>query len=212
MKRLILSAALLAFLASGVIASASFGEEGILPTPAVFTGSSGKGELEDVKGNKLTFPSDALLGFEFTTDKTGKFTDIHYKEAKAFGLFSANSVGDAAGIILTGGGKSTLCLINSATLEFGVIIEFEKAIVIEVPAAGARIEMKGSILATISPNGLGSVKILRLTQKSGKQTVKECEGKKAGLLASLNGGAFTEAGEATEETLTGAKETELMAK
>jgi opacity protein-like surface antigen len=213
MRRLILGVALLAVLASSAIAaSAAFAEEGLLPTPVTFTGTSGKGTLEDIKGNKITCSSDEVLGAEFTTDKSGKYTDIHFKGCKAFGLFGANSVGDPAETILTGGGTLTLCLINSATLEFGVVIELSKTVVIEVPAAGSKVEVKGNVIGSVGPNTLGKVKTLKLTQKEGKQTVKECEGKKAGLTASLNGGAFVEAGEATEETLTGAKETELMDK
>jgi hypothetical protein len=183
-----------------VVAAAS-AEEGLLPLKVPLTGSGGTSTLEDTAGNKVACSSSTLLGTEFATDRTGTFTDLHFKGCKAFGLFGANSVLDETAVVLTGSGTLAVCLINSATLQFGVFLAFNKTIVIEVPSAKAKVEIKGSLIGALSPNSFGKVKTATFSVTKGMAVLKECEGKKAQLLISLNGGTFIEAGKATTETL-----------
>jgi hypothetical protein len=199
-------------LGATVVVAAS-AEEGLLPLKVPLTGTGGTSTLEDTKGNKVSCTSSTLLGTEFATDRTGTFADLHFKGCKAFGLFGANSVLDETAVVLTGSGTLGICLIDSTTLEFGVFLAFDKTIVIEVPAAKDKVEIKGSLIGALSPNNLGEVKTATFSVTKGMAGIKECEGKKAQLLISLNGGAFIEAGKATTETLratNGKTELELM--
>jgi hypothetical protein len=213
MKRLTLVVCMFAALiaTSATIVATASAEEGLLPIKVPLTGTSGGGTLEDTKGNKITCTSDTLLGAEFTTDKKGKYTDLHFKGCKAFGLFAANSVLDEKEVILTGPGTLEICLINSSKLEFGVFLTIEKTVTIEVPSVKSKVEVKGTVIGVLSPNALGKTKTAVFSQAKGVTSIKECEGKKAQLLASLNGEPFVEAGEATTETLSATNGTTELA-
>jgi hypothetical protein len=211
MKRLTLVVCIFAALvatSATMVASAS-PAEGLLPIKVPITGTSEKGALVDVNGNSITCTSDTLLGVIFTTDKKGTFTDLHFKGCKAFGLFAANSALDEKEVILTGDGDLEICLLEPKKLEFGVYLTLLHTVVIEVPAAKSKVEVKGTVIGTLGANALSKTKTAKFSQTKGVAAIKECEGKKAQLLASLAGGAFVEAGEETTEILTGEKELQL---
>jgi hypothetical protein len=191
-----------------IVASAS-AEEGLLPIKVPISGTSEKGSLMDINGNSITCSSDTLLGVIFTTDKKGTFTDLHFKGCKAFSLFADNSPLDEKEVILTGDGDLEICLIEPKKLEFGVYLTLLHTVIIEVPAAKSKVEVKGTLIGTLGANALSKTKTVKFSQTKGVAAIKECEGKKAQLLVSLNGGAFVEAGEETTETLTGEKELQL---
>jgi hypothetical protein len=217
-KRLKL-AIMAAVVASAFTAVSAYALEGLLPTKVPLVGTSGKGTLEDKKGNKITCTKDEVLGLEFTTNTEGKYESIHFTGCKAFGIFGANTTGDAAEVILVKGKKTTICLINSATLEFGVFLEVENTV---INAGGNTVEVKGSVIGAIAPaeNGSSLSKVLKFKQSKGAPAVKECKDeagavKKAKLEATLNKKETSEAGEETEETTSakdGITKLELMDK
>ena len=203
---------------SATSAATASAVEGMLPINVPLTITSGITLLMDVNGNSFACTSDTILGAVFTTDTAGTFTDLHCKGAKAFGLFSANSPFDEKEVILWGGGTIEICLIDSVHLVFGAFMQFQKTVVVEVPAAKAKIEIKGSVVGTLSANALSKTKTAKFSQSKGAAGIKECKDEKGGvkkaqLLASLNGGAFVEVGVEATETLSatnGTTELELM--
>ena len=203
MRRLTVTLIVLAAILSigGTFAASASAVEGILPTNVPLTITSGITLLMDVNGNSFSCTSDTILGAVFTTDTIGTFTDLHCKGAKAFSIFAANSALDEKEVILWGAGTIEICLIDSVHLVFGAFMHFEKTVTVEVPAAKSKIEIKGSIIGALSANALSKTKTAKFSQSKGAAAIKECGGKKAQLLASLNGGAFVEAGVEATETL-----------
>jgi len=211
---------LLALFALGAFAASASAEEGFLPTSKANI-LGGASTLETKAGSKIKCEKLDESAVTFTNDKTATAT-LHWSGCRAEGLFAVNSTGDAAEVILVKV-KFLVCLdpkSSAGTLvdEFGVAGEVEGTAKLEVPAAKAEIEVKGTALGAVLTTGkakLFSVEFLAAAAKEGKQAVTEClQGTTKivhNLLANKNKGAF----EAASENVVGGliqfeKETELM--
>lgn len=148
-RTLVAFVALFAF--SAVLANvASAAEPEFSPVPAKpkFTISSAAGKLANLNGETIECKKDKGKG-EITGAKTIS-AEVDFEECIAL-FFTANSLGDSPGTILT---KLTgeLCFINKATLEVGVYLTPEP-VHIEVPSAGALVAVAGTIVGKITPDG-----------------------------------------------------------
>jgi hypothetical protein len=205
-------ATIVGLLALAAIASASAFAVApeFLPNPAkgtTFKGTSGKGELQIKGGGTIKCESDTSTG-EITGQKALTAT-VTFKECKALG-FAANSAGDASGVILTAL-SGELCELAKASKTVGADLTLPANVVIEVPVAKQKIEVKGSVIGEIKPVGKKqSTGELVFTQKEGVQVPTKCEGgAEQILLAKEAEKEFKQAGEATTESLTFSKEIEV---
>jgi hypothetical protein len=169
---------LLALFALGsFVASAASATEGVLP-PSNFTGSGGAGQLETLSKEKIECTAVSVKEGKMTNDEEGT-ASLDFEGCKAvtfFGSFSANTLGDAAGIILAKV-KSTVCLVKSAELVFGLAIAPTETVHVEVPAVGALLLVKGTVIAELEGKGLkGKEFKFKLAGKEGDQTAAlKCE-------------------------------------
>lgn len=184
---------------------------GILPGQGnTFTSKGGKGTLETVNGTQITCENSSMEG-KLSSETAGEAT-ISFKGCKVFG-FAANSLGQAkeeikAEIALT------LCYLDKAKVEVGVLVELKNALHIEVPSLATLISVTGSAVGKISPINFeektGPFE-LRLEQGKGKQTQSNCEGgSEESFKTSINGGKAEQSGEATIEETTFKESTEVM--
>lgn len=208
----VVGAALLAVLALTAIAASSAlaALPEFLPGSGVtITGTSGKGALQIKGGGTIKCEKDVPLG-EINGAKTAAI-DVHFEGCKAIG-FAANSVGDAAGVILVKG-TGTLCYLSKAAKTVGLSVEVSPTLQIEVPTAKQKIEVKGTIIGEAKPvNSSKTTGEVVFTQKEGVPGIEKCEGVAAPvLLAKEAEKEFKPAGEETTEALTFSKAVELMA-
>jgi hypothetical protein len=182
-----------------------------LPNPAkgtTFTGTSGAGELQIKGGGTIKCSSDKSTG-EITGQKAIKAT-VTFEGCKAIG-FAANTASDLPGVILTEL-TGELCEIEKAKKLVGAKLTLPSTVIIEVPTAKQKIEVKGSVIGEVKPVGVKqSTGELVFTQKEGVQKPTKCEGDETEsiLLAKEAEKAFKQAGEATTESLTFSKEIEV---
>jgi len=153
MKRLrILGLSLLALFALGAIAAnAALAEEGVLE-PQNFSIKGGAQKLENLNKESITCTSVTGNGVPLPAGE--KDRDTHSTGTLTFtgctsGGFAANTLGDVAGTILSEV-LYLLCLLNSATLDWGVLIEPKpQPVHIEVPALKILILVKGAIIGDL---------------------------------------------------------------
>jgi len=170
--------AVMAFAAiTAATASTVFGAraEGFLPKLAgFFIGSGTGGTLEALGGLSVSCTATSILEGTMETDSHGT-VGIHYTGCKALGAFAANSKGDAAGTVLVPS-IWLLCLIATKTLEYGIWIEPVGTVIIEVPAAGAKLSKTGGGIARIVENKLSLKKTLTFKGTKGDTEPKTCTG------------------------------------
>jgi len=186
----------------------------ILPSPTKsapleLTATVGKTVLESVKA-KVECKEGTASG-SFTASREGT-TSIDLHGCKSTGI-ACHSTGDATEVILI-----------SANVE---LVDLEKSkllLAMEIALKELHVECGGVVSVVVKGGAIGEASgiesgkkaksgTLIFKQEKGKQAIKEClftkafcEGKKFLLEASLNGGAFEEAGLETEEKLTFSKE------
>lgn len=181
-----------------------------------FTGSTAATTIETAKGTTVTCKSATVEGTA-TTKRSGTF-HLAEKECKSSGV-ACTGTGDSSGVILaTGewhladdsadviGERLGVTFVLLSPEEFGFTC-----------AALVKVKTKGKVLAAISPADVETTAYeLQLNETKGKEEFTQYENE-AGeavttkLEASINGGAFEEAGiHATEAKLTTAKATKLL--
>jgi len=171
-----------------------------LPNSGKYTAKSGKGALQIKGGTEIKCTADTAVG-TITGAKTTTVT-IDFTGCTAFGLFTANSLGDAAGTILTTATGELCTLTYNPLLTVGLKLSPTGKVHIEV--AGNLALVEGTLIGEMKPinsKKLGGFK-LELTQKGGEQAIKECRGGSIETLkGSENEGAVKEAGEETTDEI-----------
>jgi len=169
---------LLAVFALGAFAAVSASaEEGFLPTPkGTILVLGGKSILEGANTENIKCEKLDDSTITFTNDKTasGKF---HWLECTAAFGFQANSLGDAAGVILAEV-KLLVCLdpkdVNGKLLEaFGVAGEVSK-LHLEVPTVGVLKEVNGIALGLVLTAGPAKLWSVEFLGSKGAQTARSC--------------------------------------
>jgi hypothetical protein len=218
MKRIrTLSLALLAIVAlSAVTAVAASAEEGFLPLKTKgFTIEGGKSTLNTAANLPILCGKlDASKG-TMEKDKHGTVT-LQWLECSVAGI-GLNSVGDSSKTVLA---KVLLlvCLINTATLEFGIAAETDETITLEAPALGAKIAIKGRVIGTVLAKAGVKAKVFSVdfVGAKGVQNVTKCtdsSGTKEHTLqaeSSLGKKLETASEEVEKGTMTFEEEVELM--
>lgn len=172
-----------------------------------FTGESASSTFETAKGTAVTCAKSTIEGTG-TTTKSGTF-HLAEKECLSTGV-ACTGTGDASGVMLFTG-EWHLVPYRGNTL---ILFSFEEA---KASCSIVTLKVKGSLLAAIGPTVSKTKKYeLTLAESGGKQgefwEYENDAGEKlaAGLLASVNGGAFEGTGmKSTEDKLTTEVETEL---
>jgi hypothetical protein len=172
---------LLALFSLGAFAaSAASAEEGVLPA-STFTGTGGAGQLETLNKQKIECKEVSVLEGKFVANDKEGTANLHFTKCKAEGFLPVNSLGDASEVILAKV-KFTVCLVNSATLTFGMAITPSETVHIEVPSLAQLLLVKGTVIAELEGAGLkGKEFKFKLAGKEGDQTAAlkcEVEGKK----------------------------------
>jgi hypothetical protein len=128
-------------------------------------------------------------------------------ECTSLGL-PTRSVGNFEGFIAMKV-EGELCWINETTKDVGVFLTITPpaGVTLEVPGAKTNYVVKGNVIGLITPFKVATTEFkLKLAQVAGAQNVTECQNggvvKKASLLTSTNGGAFTQSGVQSEYDLT----------
>lgn len=195
MKQLrIICLALFALLALGAYASSmASAEEGVLE-PLTSSGTGGTARLETEK-EKIVCKEVKILEAKFLTEKEKDqhgTADLHFVGCKAEELVGANTLGDAAEVILVKV-LFLVCLTNPSTLLFGLLIQPLETVHVEVPAVKALILIKGAVIAQDEEGQLKSKEPLFLLKGTkGKQTeALECE---------INGNKFKHTLEAAKDS------------
>jgi hypothetical protein len=136
-----------------------------------FTGASKKAKLQVKNGATIECTKSKASG-SLTSNTTASFT-LDCEGVKSLGL-SANSLGDASGIVLLNVTAET-CFINlSPTLEAGLIITLSP-VHIEVPAASQLVVLEGSYVAKLEPiNTPTHASGVLTAQKGGVQSIDGC--------------------------------------
>jgi hypothetical protein len=214
--KLMLTALLaLCALNAAVATSVASAEEGFLPT-TTYSGAGGALGLETLAKEKISCKATSILEATMKNDSEGSIGSIHVTGCTALG-FPMNSLGDEKEVWLIVGAATTLCLINSTTLEYGILIKLKETLHIEVPLASLLFTISGSIIGKISPNTKGKEKTITFEQTTGDSKPTKCTGAKAkeALTAELkyeqNESGKPENSGLTDTTkLTFAAETEIM--
>jgi hypothetical protein len=170
-------------------------------TKIKFTSFSGPGTLAVAAGNTIECTSDTDEG-EITGVKTVTLT-VDFRKCTIFGLFGAHSLGDAENTILTSA-TGTLCYINEAKKEVGLVLTPTGLLHIEAPNAGALALIKGTLIGRLTPVNTTSLHgELILKQEKGVQAVLGCEGLagETHLSTSENEGTFKASGEGTTDAI-----------
>lgn len=141
---------LLAVFALGAFAaSTASAEEGLLPTQEAkeASGEGGGGTLKTLGGEEIKCEKVSILNVLFLPKSDIHGTaDLHFKGCTALGLFEARTLLDEPGVILAKV-LFLICLINSAALVFGILIEPTETVHIEVKALGTLVLVKGAVIA-----------------------------------------------------------------
>ena len=168
-------------------------------TKVKYTSFSGPGTLAVSGGNTIECASDTDAG-EITGAKTVSLT-VDFKTCKIFGLIGAHSLGDAENTILTSA-TGTLCYLNEAKKEVGLILTPTGELHIEAPNAGALAEIEGSVIGQLTPVNKTTLRgELILKQKEGKQELLKCGSTETHLETAENEGTFKASGEGTTDAI-----------
>jgi hypothetical protein len=210
--KLVLLAVLAITAVAAITAATASAELGLLPN-TTFTGKGGAGVLLTLAKAEIACKKNTIaLSVESATekDKHGEFT-IKFEGCTAFGL-ATNSLGDAAGIILTPV-LWLLCFIKASTLEMGILVKLDTDIHLEVPSLKQLFAIKGSAVGAITPDAKKATAFtVEFKQKAGDQEPNECEknGVVEKLEVELEGKAAEGSGLTQKEEVTSDKETEIM--
>jgi len=170
-------AALMALFALGASSAMAVGPLGFLPNVAnpIIASTVSAGELTTLGGLISIKCAGGSVTGKIDSEDVALF-DVNFNTCTALG-FQSNSLGDAAGTILTGTLDGELCVIKtSPTLEIGLYISGVN-VHIEVPSLGALIIVHGSIIGKVTPlNSLkkGKFVVSFVTAGSGDQTDTKC--------------------------------------
>jgi hypothetical protein len=178
--------AVVAFTATSAFAAAEFLSE--FPNAFVNAKQIGKGALKNLNNEVIECNKGEVLGS--IVSKTLAEVDTHFSECKALG-FQANTLGDSAGVILTGTVSAVPCLINNKELEVGIFLTLAAPLHIEVPSLGALVTVLGTIIGKVTPDGVntkGPYKIVfkETAAKTGDPEWTSCGGKTASLLSAID--------------------------
>ena len=210
MKRIrIIGLMLLALFAlSAVAASAASAEEGFLPlSKKGLQVLSKEALLETHAKSQIKCKSTSGTG-TFKNDKEGSGT-FTFSGCTALG-FAANSLPEETKETIKAAVTYVICLINSAELKFGVAITPTSTVHIEVPALGALLEVKGTIIGEILTKS-GKLFVVDFNGKEGLGNVASCGTIKNSYESRKDPEAFEEASQKTTEGLMQFEETvELM--
>jgi hypothetical protein len=137
-----------------------------------FIGKGLGGKLLTLSGKEIKCETTNILSGTMETDSHGT-VDIHFEKCKAFGVFSAKSLGDAEGVILSIN-LWLICLIEPKTLVFGIWIE--PATPVHIEAAGILVTVQGGLIGKITPNGKSKTKTVTFEQAGGDTKIPSCTG------------------------------------
>jgi hypothetical protein len=193
MRRLTpLGLALLVLCTVGVVSADSvLAEEGILES-APFTGKGGVVTHTTLSKEVIQCQSSSGQG-TFSTEKekdqhgTGTVT---LKGCKTLG-FGINTLGDPAETIKARG-LFLICLVNSAKLEWGLLVEATEVVHGEVPALKALTLLKGANIGSLSISGEPEGKEFSAEHKEADETTRS--------KCSINGKEFTASYESSLDT------------
>jgi hypothetical protein len=204
MRKLTITAAIITAL-TGLTTIASTLATAALPefnkTKVKFTSFSGPGALKESGGQAIECESDTDAG-EITGPKTVTLT-VDFRTCKIFGLVGAHSLGDPEGTILTSA-TGTLCYLNEAKKEVGLVITPTGLLHIEAPAAAALALIKGTLIGRLTPVNTTTLRgELILKQTAGKQELLGCEGLagETHLSTSENEKPYAASGEQTTDAI-----------
>jgi hypothetical protein len=211
MLALFVLAALAAFGASLALA-----EEGVLE-PGTFTGKGGVFAHKNLNNEEVrcqTAEGEGGFLSEKEKDQHGEGT-VTLKGCTALG-FPANTLGDPSGTI-KGKGLFLICLTNSATLLFGVLVQPTETVHGEVPLVKLLLLLKGAVIGSLGKAGELKGKTFEgVFNEKDEAKRLECEinGKKfkSSFEASVDTTADVDSFEVASGTITFAKEVMLMDK
>ena len=137
---------------------------------------------------------------EITGPKKSSVTlDIHGCEL--VDLSGARSLGDPEGTILVAA-TGTLCYLNEAKREAGLIITPTGELHIEAFGAGALLEIEGSLIGRVIPVNTKTLRFeIIFRQTTGKQEVLKCGTTETHLETSENEGTFKASGLETKDAI-----------
>jgi hypothetical protein len=170
-------------------------------TKIKFTSFSGPGALDESGGQAIECASDTDAG-EITGPKTVTLT-VDFRKCKIDGLIGAHSLGDAENTILTAA-TGTLCYLNEAKKEVGLVITPTGMLHLEAPAAAALALVKGTLIGRLTPVNTTTLRSeLILKQTAGAQELLKCEGLagETHLSTAENEGEFKPSGEETTDAI-----------
>ena len=170
-------------------------------TNVKFTSESGPGTLDVAGGNTIECATDTASG-EITGPKTVTL-QVDVRTCKIFGLIGSHSLGDPENTILIAA-TGTLCYLNKAKKEVGLVLTPTGLLHIEAPNAGALAQIKGTLIGRLTPVNTTTLRgELILKQEKGKQELLGCEelAGEAHLSTSENEGAYQASGLGTADTV-----------
>jgi hypothetical protein len=208
--------ALVAVFAIGAIASASASAAlpEFKPVPTKFTFTSGKSVLEQKGGlSPIECAKDESAGTnEITTEKKGKF-DVLFLECKvALTGEQCTGLNDTTAGSILALGEFHLFYINKETKDVGQALLLQE---VHFECAGPFVKLvavRGCVVGLITPINTKTTKFtLTLAQKGGVNEFTTFEKESCKLESSINGGAFTQSGQSTTESILTEKEAEIKA-
>jgi hypothetical protein len=223
MKQLkIIGLSLLALLALGAFAASSASAvEGVLPLNK--KGFNVLGGVSKLETSEATIECKELLSSKGTmeNDVHGTAT-LDWLGCSASG-FLAFSLGEkepkeVKEALILAKVLVLICLINSASLIFGVYVELDEPVHIHIPTLFTLVVVTGAVIGEVLTKGLAKLFVGDFVGSKGVQNVKECKDeaggvKKHSLTSSTNGGAAKPASENVEKGLVQFEEAqELMDK
>jgi hypothetical protein len=203
---------------TAIEATTASAEEGLLPIGATFTGKAGAGTLETLRGLPIQCAGFILTGGVVNTE-SGKIAHIDFEKCTVLGFPApTNSLGDQAEIVLVDNVTILLCLITPASLVFGVLLKLTEPVHLVAPTIGVLLNINGTIVGKIEPNGSGTVKKIVFEKTGGDASIKECtnlltgKAEKDELTVELDGAKSESSGISQTTTFTFNKVVELMDK
>ncbi|HTA06423.1 MAG TPA: hypothetical protein VK774_08675 [Solirubrobacteraceae bacterium] len=181
MKRIkLVGLTVFAILALSALGTASaIAEPGFLPKQASANVLGGKYTIATVGGGlSLACAKLDASTITMTTDEHGSGT-LSLLECKAAGLFTLNSLGDKAGVVL----EPVLFLVcldpknaeGKLLGEFGFYIELDKPLHLEIPALGSLFTISGRIIGVILSKGKTKLFVVDLAEKPGTPFATSCK-------------------------------------
>jgi hypothetical protein len=177
------------FVVAALVATPAFGAPEFLsefPNKLVNFKQAGKGSLKDLNSETTECQAASILGQ--IVSKSLAEVDAHFSGCTALG-FPANSLGDGAGIILTGTMRVEICTVHELAVGFFFI--FASPLHVEIPSLGALLTVLGTFIGIITPDGVntkGPVKLVfkETSAKTGDPEPTSCGGKTASLLSAID--------------------------